>query len=73
VAFAIDHQGQPVEEGLVHHSDAGSQYTSFAFTRRLIDAGADPSIGSVGDAYDNALAKSTIGPYKTQLNKRRGS
>jgi putative transposase len=53
--------------GLVHHNDAGSQYTSFAFTQRLIDAGVDPSVGSVGDAYDNALAESQIGIYKTEL------
>jgi putative transposase len=67
-----DHHGQPVGEGLVLHSDAGSQFTSFAFTQRLIDAGADPSIGSVGDAYDNALAETTIGLYKTELIARRG-
>ena len=47
--------------GLVHHTDAGSQYTSFAFTERLIAAGVDASVGSVGDAYDNALAESQIG------------
>ena len=52
--------------GLVHHNDAGSQYTSFAFTQRLIDAGVDPSVGSVGDAYDNALAESTIGLFKNE-------
>jgi putative transposase len=53
--------------GLIHHTDAGSQYTSFAFTQRLIDAGVDPSVGSVGDAYDNAMAESQIGLYKTEL------
>ena len=53
--------------GLVHHTDAGSQYTSFAFTSRLIEAGVDASVGSVGDAYDNALAESQIGAYKTEL------
>jgi putative transposase len=53
--------------GLVHHTDAGSQYTSFAFTGRLIDAGVDPSVGSVGDAYDNALAESQIGLFKAEL------
>ena len=53
--------------GLVHHNDAGSQYTSFAFTSRLIEAGVDASVGSVGDAYDNALAESQIGIYKTEL------
>lgn len=70
--WARDHHGQPVGEGLVLHSDAGSQFTSFAFTQRLVDAGADPSIGSVGDAYDNALAETTIGLYKTELINRRG-
>jgi putative transposase len=69
--WARDHHGRPVAKGLVLHSDAGSQFTSFAFTERLIDAGADPSIGSVGDAYDNALAESTIGLYKTELISRR--
>jgi putative transposase len=56
---------------LVHHSDAGSQYTSIAFTERLAEAGAAPSVGSVGDAYDNALAESTIGLFKTELIKPR--
>ena len=70
--WARDHHGEPVADGLIHHSDAGSQYTSFAFTRRLIDAGADPSIGSIGDGYDNALAESTIGLYKTELINRLG-
>lgn len=59
-------------DGLVHHTDAGSQYTSFAFTSRLIEAGADPSVGSVGDAYDNALAESQIGAYKTELIRPEG-
>jgi putative transposase len=58
--------------GLVHHTDAGSQYTSFAFTRRLTEAGVDPSVGSVGDAYDNALAESQIGIYKTELIRPEG-
>jgi putative transposase len=53
--------------GLVHHTDAGSQYTSVAFTERLLEAGVDPSVGSVGDAYDNALAESQIGAYKHEL------
>jgi putative transposase len=71
--WARDHAGIPVKDGqLVHHSDAGSQYTSFAFTTRLIDAGVDASIGSVGDAFDNALAESTIGLYKTELTRRKG-
>lgn len=56
--------------GLVHHNDAGSQYTSIAFTERLAEAGVDPSVGSVGDAYDNALAESVIGLYKAELINR---
>ena len=52
--------------GVIHHSDAGSQYTSIRYTTRLLDAGALASIGSVGDSYDNALAESTIGLYKTE-------
>lgn len=58
--------------GLIHHNDAGSQYTSIAFTQRLAEAGIDASVGSVGDAYDNALAESVIGLYKTELIKPRG-
>src|SRR5207237_8933591 len=53
--------------GLICHHDAGSQYTSIAFTERLAAAGAQPSVGSAGDAYDNALAESVIGLYKTEL------
>lgn len=70
--WARDHHGIPITNGLVHHSDAGSQYTSFAFTQRLLDVGVDPSIGSIGDAYDNSLAETTIGLYKTELINRRG-
>ena len=58
--------------GLVHHTDAGSQYTSIAFTEHLAEAGIDPSVGSVGDAYDNALAETVIGLFKTELIKPRG-
>ncbi len=58
--------------GLIHHTDAGSQYVSFAFTQRLIDEGVDPSVGSVGDAYDNALAESQIGLYKAELIRPEG-
>jgi putative transposase len=58
--------------GLVHHTDAGSQYTSVAFTERLAEAGVDPSVGSVGDAFDNALAESVIGLFKTELIKPGG-
>jgi putative transposase len=70
--WARGHVGRPVEgKGLIHHSDRGSQYTSIAFTERLIEAGVDVSVGSVGDALDNALAESTIGLYKTELTKGR--
>ena len=58
--------------GLVHHNDAGSQYTSIAFTERLAAAGVDASVGNVGDALDNALAESIIGLFKTELIRRRG-
>lgn len=58
--------------GLVHHTDAGSQYTSIRFTQRLAEAGAAPSVGSVGDAYDNALAETEIGLFKTELINQRG-
>ncbi|ALX04160.1 hypothetical protein AERYTH_05325 [Aeromicrobium erythreum] len=58
--------------GLVHHTDAGSQYVSFAFTERLIEAGVDASVGSVGDAYDNALAESQIGLFKTEVIRTEG-
>ncbi len=53
--------------GLVHHSDAGSQYTSIRYTNRLLDAGALASIGTVGDSYDNAQAETLIGLYKAEL------
>jgi putative transposase len=62
-------QGHSVQ-GLVHHSDAGSQYTSIRYTERLTDAGAKPSIGSVGDSYDNAMAETIIGLFKTELIRR---
>jgi putative transposase len=58
-------------EGLVCHSDAGSQYTSIRYTTRLAEIGAAPSVGSVGDSYDNSLAESTIGLYKTELIRRQ--
>ena len=58
--------------GLTHHTDAGSVYTSIAFTDRLIDEGIDASVGSVGDAYDNALAESQIGLFKTELIHQEG-
>ena len=55
--------------GLICHTDAGSQYTSIAYTERLADIGGIPSIGTVGDSYDNALAESTIGLFKTELHR----
>jgi transposase InsO family protein len=59
--------GHPIERGeLIGHSDAGSQYTSIRFTEHLALEGARPSIGSVGDAYDNALMECVIGLYKTE-------
>jgi putative transposase len=61
-----------VLEGLVCHSDAGSQYTSIRYTDRLAEIGAAPSVGTVGDSYDNSLAESTIGLYKTELIRRHG-
>jgi len=61
-----DHADHRVDAGLIHHSDAGSQYTSIAFAETLILEGIAASIGSVGDAYDNALAETTIGLFKTE-------
>jgi putative transposase len=58
--------------GLVHHTDAGSQYTSIAFTERLAAAGVSGSVGTAGDAYDNALAESVIGLFKTELIRPHG-
>jgi transposase InsO family protein len=59
-------------DGLVHHSDRGVQYVSIRYTERLAEAGIEPSVGSVGDSYDNALAESVIGLYKTEVISRRG-
>jgi putative transposase len=70
--WARRRQGRDSVAGLVHHTDAGSQYTSIAVTERLAAAGAQPSVGTVGDAYDNALAESLIGLYKTELIKPCG-
>ena len=58
--------------GLIHHSDRGTQYVSLRYTDRLADAGIAPSVGSRGDAYDNALAESVIGLFKTEVIRRRG-
>ena len=56
-------------DGLICHTDAGSQYTSIAYTERLDDIGAAPSIGTVGDSYDNAMAESVMGLFKTELHR----
>ncbi len=58
--------------GLVHHSDRGCQYLSIRYTERLAEANIDSSVGSVGDSYDNALAETINGLYKTELIRRRG-
>jgi len=63
---------RPVADGLVHHSDHGVQYLSIRYTQRLLEAGITPSVGTVGDSYDNALAESVIGLYKTEVIHRRG-
>jgi putative transposase len=65
-------QGHPLAGDTIHHSDAGSQYTALRFGETLMLAGLTPSIGSVGDALDNALAETTIGLYKTEC-VREGS
>ena len=68
------HERRPVQgSGLVHHSDRGVQYVSIRYTERLADAGIEPSVGSVGDSYDNALAETINGLYKTEVIRRRGS
>jgi transposase InsO family protein len=59
-------------KGLIHHSDRGSQYLSIRYTERLAEAGIESSVGSVGDSYDNALAESIIGLFKTEVIRRRG-
>lgn len=64
--WSRERQGLPIGQQLIHHHDNGSQYLSFAFTSRLIEAGIEASVGSVGDGYDNALAESTIGLFKTE-------
>ncbi|WP_210244275.1 IS3 family transposase [Methylosinus sporium] len=67
------HDRRPVHGGgLVHHSDRGVQYVSIKYTERLAEAGVEPSVGSVGDSYDNALAETINGLYKTELIWRRG-
>jgi transposase InsO family protein len=78
-AFVLDaleqalHQRRPVnKDGPVHHSDRGAQYVSIRYTERLAEAGIEPSVGSVGDSYDNALAETINGLYKAEVIHRRG-
>ena len=78
-AFVLDaleqalHDRRPVHRGgLVHHSDRGSQYVAIKYTERLAEAGIEPSVGSVGDSYDNALAETINGLYKAEVIHRRG-
>jgi putative transposase len=67
------HDRRPVHRaGLVHHSDRGSQYVAIKYTERLAEAGIEPSVGSVGDSYDNALAETVTGLYKAEVIHRRG-
>jgi transposase InsO family protein len=67
------HERRPIHHaGLVHHSDRGSQYVSIKYTERLAEAGIEPSVGSVGDSYDNELAETINGLYKAELIHRRG-
>jgi transposase InsO family protein len=66
------HERRPAKGGLTHHSDRGGQYVSIRYTERLLEAGIEPSVGSVGDSYDNALAETVIGLFKTEVIRRRG-
>ena len=70
--FARRREGVKDLAGLIHHNDAGSQYTAVRFTDRLAELGIKPSIGTVGDAHDNSLAESINGLYKTELVKPNG-
>jgi putative transposase len=78
-SFVLDALEQAIQErrpshrgGLVHHSDRRSQYVSIRYTERLAEAGIEPSVGSVGDSYDNALAETINGLYKAEVIHRRG-
>ena len=67
------HDRQPVRGGgLIHHSDRGVQYVSIRSTERLVEAGIEPSVGSAGDSYDNALAETVNGLFQTEVIRRRG-
>jgi transposase InsO family protein len=69
---AICEREQERDERLVHHSDRGVQYLSIRYTERLAEAGIEPAVGSKGDSYDNALAESIIGLFKTEVIHRQG-
>ena len=66
------HDRRPLRGGLIHHSDRGGQYLAIRYTERLLEAGIEPSVGSVGDSCDNALAETVIGLFKTEVIRRRG-
>ncbi len=66
------HDRRPARGRLTCHSDKGAQYVSIRYTERLLEAGIEPSVGSVGDSYDNALAETVIGLFKTEVIRRRG-
>ena len=66
---ALWHRGKP--KGLIHHSDRGSQYLSIKYTQRLKEAGIQSSVGSVGDSYDNALAETINGLFKTEVTRKQ--
>jgi putative transposase len=66
------HDRRPLKGGLIHHSDRGGQYVCIRYTERLLEAGIEPSVGSIGDSYDNALAETVIGLFKTEVIRRRG-
>ena len=63
---------QVSQEALIHHSDRGVQYVSIRYTERLSEVGITPSVGSVGDSYDNALAETIIGLFKTEVIRQQG-
>ena len=69
---AIYDREEAARDRLVHHSDRGVQYLSIRYTERLAEAGIEPSVGSRGDSYDNALAESVVGLFKTEVIRRRG-
>jgi putative transposase len=69
---AIHNRRSVNKGGLIHHSDRGSQYLSIKYTERLAEAGIEPSVGSVGESYDNALAETINGLYNAEVIHRRG-